>query len=91
MFGLKYVRRILFYTALSSTITVPVAYRLGYKKAEVDIAFQNRDQTRLERIAQDKYSVISPDDHQEYTIDFSKQQVNKSIIDDADLLELFSR
>ncbi len=70
-----FVKRVVFYGALTSIFTLPVAYELGYNRCELDNAVNNQKTSKLERIANDKFSVKNPDDYKEYIVDFQKRTV----------------
>jgi len=87
---MKYIKRAITYGIATSLIIAPFSYQLGYKKAEADINFQNRQFSHLERLTDETYLTTNPKDHSQYVLDFSKLEIKKHSPNKESLLEIFS-
>jgi hypothetical protein len=67
---LKVAGRILLYGGISAMLVVPVAYRAGFKKGQIN---------GPEMIAENQYKLLNPYDNKRYIADFNKMTLSNYI------------
>lgn len=90
----KFIGRVVLYGAIGALFAAPIAYNIGYKRGALDNTIQTMDSSRLERIADDQYKVMHPEEHKEYMLDFNERIIvpykEKSLDKEKQLDDIFS-
>jgi 6-phosphogluconolactonase (cycloisomerase 2 family) len=70
-----FVKRLVFYGAITAVFAVPIAYDLGKKAGTLDATVATINSAKLERVSENQYLAINPDNKRKYVIDFSSKTV----------------